>query len=91
MPTLGYTHYPPAQLTTVGKRASLWLQDLIMDYKEIVNKHQNISTYILNNEILTAIGLLLEYATATKRQYHHTKIESVKETYLNMLKHSFLQ
>ena len=35
MPCLGYTHLQPAQLTTVGKRATLWMQELVYDIEEL--------------------------------------------------------
>ena len=35
LPTLAFTHFQPAQPTTVGKRASLWLNDLVMDLSDV--------------------------------------------------------
>ncbi len=40
--TLGFTHFQPAQLTTVGKRACLWIYDLIMDYNDIEHLVENL-------------------------------------------------
>ncbi|KAL7850443.1 hypothetical protein SRHO_G00197920 [Serrasalmus rhombeus] len=42
LPTLGFTHYQPAQLTTVGKRACLWLQDLLMDIRNLQRAREDL-------------------------------------------------
>ena len=42
VPCLGYTHFQPAQLTTVGKRATLWIQDLLEDLTELEFVEQNL-------------------------------------------------
>jgi len=40
--TLGYTHYQPAQLTTVGKRACLWMQDFVIDIEDLESRIENL-------------------------------------------------
>ncbi|MBK5258578.1 MAG: adenylosuccinate lyase [Thermoanaerobaculia bacterium] len=42
-PALAFTHFQPAQLTTVGKRATLWLHDLLLDYREIEHRRESLS------------------------------------------------
>lgn len=41
LPTLGFTHFQPAQATTVGKRACLWIQDLLHDLEDLVALEEN--------------------------------------------------
>ncbi|HUL04417.1 MAG TPA: adenylosuccinate lyase [Gemmatimonadales bacterium] len=42
LPCLAYTHFQPAQLTTVGKRATLWMQDSILDAEEILHRRETL-------------------------------------------------
>ena len=42
LPTLGFTHFQAAQLTTVGKRATLWLHSLLLDFEELEFRLDNL-------------------------------------------------
>ncbi|KAK3100228.1 hypothetical protein FSP39_016607 [Pinctada imbricata] len=42
LPCLGYTHLQPAQLTTMGKRACIWIQDLVMDLQNLETARENL-------------------------------------------------
>jgi len=41
-PTLGFTHFQPAQITTVGKRACLWIQELLFDLQELTRRRNDL-------------------------------------------------
>ena len=43
LPALAYTHLQPAQLTTVGKRATLWMNELLMDVEEITHRMESLA------------------------------------------------
>lgn len=61
-----------------------------MHYKEIINLYRKITQNIFNNRIIDAINGLNQFAAQEGKQYHTIQIEKLKETYLNILKHSFI-
>lgn len=69
LPCLGFTHFQPAQLTTVGKRACLWVQDLMLDVQEISYRLETLRFLGVKGAIGTQASFL-----ALFNQNHHKVI-----------------
>ena len=68
LPTLAFTHFQPAQPTTVGKRATLWLYDLYLDYGEL--EHRIDSMRLLGSKGTTGTqASFLELSVVTTKRY----------------------
>jgi len=66
LPTLGFTHLQPAQLTTVGKRACLWLQDLVTDLQRLVALRDDLKCRGLRGATGTQASFLKLLSNAAK-------------------------
>jgi adenylosuccinate lyase len=69
LPCLGWTHYQPAQLTTVGKRAALWCHDFFLDYEFIRDLRNTLPFKGLRG----ATGTQTSYLSLFNNNYNHVK------------------
>lgn len=79
LPTLGFTHYQPAQPTTVGKRATLWAQDLAMALEEVEHRLETLRFRGVKGTTGTQASFvkLFESITAGNRTEAHEKVEQL--------------
>ena len=75
-PTLGYTHYQPAQPVTVGKRAALWMQDLVSDLLELDFALKNIKFLGCRGTTGTEASFLDLFDGDTSKKEHTSELQS---------------
>ncbi|KAF9065584.1 L-Aspartase-like protein [Rhodocollybia butyracea] len=73
LPTLGFTHFQPAQLTTVGKRATLWIQELLWDLRNIKRAREDIGLRGVKGTTGTQASFLALF------DGNHEKVEALDE------------
>ncbi|KAK9382592.1 L-Aspartase-like protein [Kockiozyma suomiensis] len=79
MPVLGWTHFQPAQLTTVGKRATLWLQELLWDLRNISRARDD----ILLRGVKGTTGTQASFLTLFNGD--HDKVEDLDQLVVELL------
>ncbi|KWU42117.1 adenylosuccinate lyase [Rhodotorula sp. JG-1b] len=85
LPTLGWTHFQPAQLTTVGKRATLWIQELLWDLRNIQRARDDIGFRGVKGTTGTQASFLALF------EGDHDKVEELDRlvTELSGFKHAY--
>lgn len=79
LPTLGFTHFQPAQLTTVGKRATLWLQELLWDLRNLQRARNDLGLRGVKGTTGTQASFL------TLFHGNHDKVDQLDERVVELL------
>ncbi|QDU34710.1 Adenylosuccinate lyase [Poriferisphaera corsica] len=77
MPTLGFTHYQPAQPTTVGKRATLWMQELVIALEEIEHRIDSLKFRGVKGTTGTQASFLALFGGDSPTQEAHDKVDQL--------------